>query len=33
MNEQAFLERSGLDHATALSIKKEADELCRSLPN
>jgi hypothetical protein len=33
MNEQSFLERSGLDHATALSIKREADELCRSLPN
>jgi hypothetical protein len=28
MSEQVFLERSGLDRATALSIKREADELC-----
>ncbi|MDQ7786751.1 MAG: restriction endonuclease [Thermodesulfovibrionales bacterium] len=28
MDEQHFLKQSGLDHATALALKKEADALC-----
>jgi len=33
MDVQTFLIKSGLDQATALSIKKEADELCCASPN
>ncbi len=33
MSEQTFLERSGLDRPTALTIKKEADELCLASPD
>jgi hypothetical protein len=33
MDEQIFLEKSGLDRATAFSIKKEADELCCATQN
>jgi hypothetical protein len=33
MDEQTFLRKSGLDRATTLSIKKEADELCCASPN
>src|ERR1700690_206779 len=33
MTEQTFIEKSGLDRATALSIKREADELCIASTN
>ncbi len=33
MDEQAFLEKSGLDKPSALLVKKQADELARALPN
>jgi hypothetical protein len=33
MDQQTFLGKSGLDRANALSIKREADELCCASPN
>jgi hypothetical protein len=33
MDQKTFLGKSGLDRANALSIKREADELCCASPN